>query len=207
MNFIESPLTLNTIRFARTNLYYHGGHNPYRFLPTNEHTDARNTYFAFRGVLPGVYGNSLTSGDPCALVYPEGVWRSTGFNDFAAITPVNPQEDYKTENGLGYYEYEDSQGTGAPYPSDKLRFNFNGYGTAVGDETNGLIVFDLNNTYGRNASLWTTTSDNYNGLGVFYYHGALMDGDNVNKELIDYQGTGYVQTTFKNIRCVRSRGN
>ncbi|HLT88163.1 MAG TPA: hypothetical protein VKZ57_11280 [Sphingobacterium sp.] len=206
MNFIESPLTVNTTRFARTNLYYHGGHNPYRFLPTNEHTDATNTYFSFRGTLPGQYGNSLTSGDPCALVYPEGTWRTPGFNDFAMITPVFPVETYKTENGLGYYEYEDTQGTGAPYPSNKLRFNFNGYGTAVGNETEGTIVFDLNDTYGRTASLWTTSSDGFNGLGVFYYHGASTGGDNVNKEAIDYAGTGYVQTTFKNIRCIRGRG-
>ncbi|WP_133166332.1 hypothetical protein [Sphingobacterium haloxyli] len=205
MNFIESFLLVNSVRFARTNLYYHGGHNPYRFLPTNEHTDASNTYFAFRGVLPGHYGNSLTSGDPCGLVYPEGSWKTPGFNDFSMITPVYPVETYKTENGLGYFEYEDTQGTGAPYPSDKLRLNFNGYGTAVGDETNGLIVFDLNDTYGRSASLWTTSSGGFNGLGVYYYNGALTSGDNVNRELIDYQGTGYVQTTFKNIRCIRTR--
>ncbi|NGM65128.1 fimbrillin family protein [Sphingobacterium sp. SGR-19] len=204
MNFIESFLTVNSTKFARTNLYYQGGHNPYRFLPTNEHTDARNTYFAFRGVLPGQYGNSLISGDPCALVYPEGTWRTPGFNNFMMIVPVYPIETYKVENGLGYFEYEDTQGTGAPYPSDKLRINFNGYGTAV-TEVNGEIEIDLNDSYGKSANLWSTSSDGLGGLGVFYYNGASGLGDNINKEMIDYQGTGHVQTTFKNIRCIRVR--
>lgn len=202
MNFIESFLVVNTKRFARTNLYYHGGHNPYRFLPTNEHTNARNTYFSFRGILPGEYGNSLTSGDPCALVYPQGVWRTPGFNDFGAIVPVYPIDTYKVANGLGYVEYEDTQGSGAPYSSDKLRFNMNGYGTAIG-ETNGEIEIDLTDTYGKIADLWTLFSDDYAGLGVFSYQATAATGDNTVKELIDYQGDGPVITTFKNIRCVR----
>lgn len=205
MNFIESFLVVNTTRFARTNLYYHGGHNPYRFLPTNEHTNMRNTYFAFRGVLPGEYGNSLTSGDPCALVYPEGIWRTPGFNQFAMITPIFPTETFKIENGLGYVEYEDTEGAGAPYPSDKLRFNMNGYGTVTNDAVNGEIEINLNATYGNTTNLWTTSSDGFNGLGVFYYQAMPTSGDETKKELIDYQGTGYVQTTFKNIRCVRAR--
>ncbi|WP_190310461.1 hypothetical protein [Sphingobacterium arenae] len=202
MNFIESFLVVNTIRFARTNLYYHGGHNPYRFLPTNEHTNARNTYFSFRGVLPGEYGNSLESGDPCALVYPHGVWRTATFNNYRFIVPVYPIDTYKVENGLGYVEYEDTQGSGAPYSSDKLRFNMNGYGTAIG-ETNGEIEIDLTDTYGKIADLWTPFSDDYAGLGVFSYQATAATGDNTVKELIDYQGDGAVITTFKNIRCVR----
>ena len=202
MNFIESFLVVNTIRFARTNLYYHGGHNPYRFLPTNEHTNARNTYFSFRGVLPGEYGNSLESGDPCALVYPHGVWRTASFNNYRFIVPVYPIDTYKVENGLGYVEYEDTQGSGAPYSSDKLRFNMNGYGTAIG-ETNGEIEIDLTDTYGRIADLWTPFSDDYAGLGVYSYQATAAAGDNTVKELIDYQGDGPLITTFKNIRCVR----
>src|SRR5690606_6660069 len=139
-------LTVNTTRFARTNLYYHGGHNPYRFLPTNEHTDATNTYFSFRGTLPGQYGNSLTSGDPCALVYPAGTSRTPGFNDFPMITPVLPVDTYQTQTGLGYYAYEDTKGAGDSYTSRQLRFNSNGSGTAERNETEGTNAFDLINT-------------------------------------------------------------
>lgn len=203
IDFIESPLTVNSRRWARTDLYYHGGHNPYRFLPTNAHTNARNTYFSFRGILPTGYGNSLVGGDPCALVYPEGLWRTPGFNDFALLTPVYPIETYKTVNGLGYFEYEDTQGAGAPYPSDKLRFNMNGVGTANGS-VNGETMIDLVNTYGRSVHLWSNfVHDLGRGLKVYYYYGSQSGGDEIALEGINYQPGKLVETTFKNIRCVR----
>ncbi|MFD1771297.1 hypothetical protein [Sphingobacterium suaedae] len=203
INFVESPLIVNSVRWARTNLYYHGGHNPYRFLPTNAHTNARNTYFSFRGMLPGQYGISLTNGDPCALVYPEGLWRTVRFNDLMMITPVFPIETYKTENGLGYYEYDDTQGTGTPYPSAKLRFNMNGFGTATG-VVDGDVAIDLGSSYGRSAHVWSTFAhDVGRGMEVYSYLATFSGGDEIAYEPVNYSGTGPVESTFKNIRCVR----
>jgi hypothetical protein len=119
------------------------------------------------------------------------------------ITPVYPIETYKTENGLGYFEYEDTHGAGDPYPSDKLRFNMNGVGMANGS-VNGEIMLDLGYSYGRSAHIWSTFVHVLGrGFEVYYYYGSQSGGDNIALEDINYQTGNLVETTFKNIRCVR----
>ncbi|MCL8000839.1 hypothetical protein M8994_21855, partial [Brucella sp. 21LCYQ03] len=54
IDLIESPLTLGTARWARTNLYLHPtkSRNPYRFHGTLVHTNMRSSYFPFRSITP-----------------------------------------------------------------------------------------------------------------------------------------------------------
>lgn len=207
INLVESTLLFQNRRWARQNLYYHGGHNPYRFQHTPAHTNERNTYFSHRGLIPGQYGRDL-DGDPCALVYPEGLWRTPGFNEYAYLTPVYPTEIFGTENGLGYIEYDVTTGIEGPYGGNNLRFNMNGTATATGI-SNGMIDIDLGTTYGESAELWTAsreTDRNDNSItGVYYYRGALGFGDHVNKQVINVVEPGLqdIETDFKNVRCVR----
>src|SRR5690606_31918424 len=158
MNFVESPLTLDGVQWARQNLYYTGGHNPYRFHHTYAHTQQRNSYFSFRGMVPQNFGSDSNDGDPCALVYPEGVWRQAEANDFRTLTGSllggsGATETYGTEGGLGYIEYQAATGVAAPYPSNNLRFNKNGGGTSLG-LVDGLVQIDLF-SYGSEALLWS----------------------------------------------------
>lgn len=136
VNLIESPLTTTAsgastgveTKWARQNLYYVAGHNEYRFHHTNKATSARNTYFSFRGIVPEKFGKN---GDPCALVYPEGVWKTADEENFRGLVGSlllglgAKSGTTGVENGVGYSEY-DATGTAAPYPSNKLRFNYNG---------------------------------------------------------------------------------
>lgn len=93
-NIVESTLSTpgSTAKWARSNLYYSGtagassipDHNPYRFYYQNQITDRADGFFAYRGIIPGVF-NSRTAAnqDPCALVYPNGLWKQPTLTDIA----------------------------------------------------------------------------------------------------------------------------
>ena len=208
INLIESTLNRFYVGWARQNLYYHGGHNPYRFHHTAKHTNERNTYFSYRGLIPGQYGRVMED-DPCLLVYPEGLWKTPGFNEFSMLTPVFPTETFGEENGLGYIEYVDAtSGPEEPYGGNTLRFMMNGTGTNNGI-SNGVIDIDLGTTYGKSAELWTTSDEfDYNDnkiTGLYYYRGAEGFGDHVNKQVVNVEAPGLqdLESDFKNIRCMR----
>lgn len=211
VNLIESPLTIEGTRWARQNIYYQAGHNPYRFHHTYAHTNARNTYFSFKGLVPDQFGKNS---DPCAEVYPKGVWRQASESDFRKLTGVlgigGKQTTYGSVNGRGYFEY-DASGTAAPYPGNKLRFNFNGGSNSFGF-VNGVLQINLAN-YGDRAELWTGTSGlnigGLLGLGAWYYHaerGAFnIHNDDLTANLLNVSAIGvdFIETQLKNVRCVR----
>lgn len=214
MNFVESPLTLDGVQWARQNLYYTGGHNPYRFHHTYAHTQQRNSYFSFRGMVPQNFGSDSNDGDPCALVYPEGVWRQAEADDFESLTgngailfptPGQPAT-YGTEDGLGYLEYQGSNGVGAPYPSNNLRFNMNGGGLSLG-LVDGLVQIDLF-SYGNEALVWSHDAAVDLGIawiGAYAYEGLQSDQTTVIDAVqVGLLGIGVVESSFKNIRCVRN---
>ncbi|WP_433902719.1 hypothetical protein [Sphingobacterium puteale] len=212
VNLIESPLTVEGTRWARQNIYYQAGHNPYRFHHTYAHSNARNTYFSFKGLVPDQFG---VNSDPCAQVYPTGVWRQASESDFRKLTGVlgigGKQTTYGSVNNRGYFEY-DASGTAAPYPSNKLHFNFNG-GSDSFAFVNGILQINLAN-YGNRAELWTGTSGvNLGGLfgfGAWYYHadrGAFnIHNDDLTASLLNVSviGVDLVETQLKNVRCVRN---
>lgn len=214
MNFVESPLTLDGVQWARQNLYYVGGHNPYRFHHTYAHTQQVNSFFSFRGMLPQNYGSDANDGDPCALVYPEGVWRQAEADDFESLTgdgailfPTPGQTaTYGTEGGLGYLEYQDATGVGAPYPSNNLRFNMNGGALSLG-LVDGLVQLDLV-SYGDEALVWSHDPAVDLGIawiGAYAYEGLQSDQTTVVDAVqVGLLGIGVVESSFKNVRCVRN---
>lgn len=212
VNLVESPLTIAGVSWARQNLYYQGGHNPYRFHHTYAHSNARNTYFSFRGMVPTNFGSDSNDGDPCALVYPQGVWRQASDDDFRSLTGGilggGETATYGTQGGLGYLEYQASTGPSAPYPSNNLRFNMNGGGVSVG-LVDGIIELDLGASYGSSAQLWShDPALDVLGLawaGAYAYNGTSSDQTTVIDAVqVGLLGIGVVESSFKNVRCVRN---
>lgn len=88
-NVVESPLTTTyggrTVRWGRSNLYYRNNGDPlrnYAFYATNGQTARADGYFGFGGTVPGTFATAATEGDPCALVYPAGLWKQPANEDF-----------------------------------------------------------------------------------------------------------------------------
>ncbi|MNE05567.1 hypothetical protein D3C80_981360 [compost metagenome] len=148
-------------------------------------------------------------------MYPTGVWRQASESDFRKLTGLlgigGKQTTYGSVNNRGYFEY-DASGTAAPYPSNKLHFNFNG-GSDSFAFVNGILQINLAN-YGNRAELWTGTSGiNLGGLfgfGAWYYHadrGAFnIHNDDLTASLLNVSviGVDLVETQLKNVRCVRN---
>ena len=219
LNLIESPLTVTqggtTVRWARSNLYYVPGHNPYRFYGLNSGTTVTDGkgYFSFGGIIPRKFATKGSEGDPCALVYPEGVWRQPTNIEFAPLTTgnglltnilgsitdilfSNPAPN-ATGNG-SYIQYPVAAGggnIGFTAASNVLRFYYNGEVTDVNVLTDfgpdGLVNLNLGASYGREAALWTNVSGmgllGLGGLGAWGYHAA--NKNSLSGPFIGAQGT------------------
>ncbi|MGO1672275.1 MAG: fimbrillin family protein, partial [Sphingobacterium sp.] len=92
LNLVESALTTNyngnTVEWGRSNLYYrgdNGGDRDYAFYANNEQTSRADGFFGFGGTVAGTFATSATEGDPCALVYPAGLWRQPSKADFNGL--------------------------------------------------------------------------------------------------------------------------
>src|SRR5690606_18217611 len=97
LGFVESPLTHEGVQWSRSPLYYEGNrsatsvaqlsHNPYRFYHTNPALNASNpeAYFSYGGAIPGRLAKQTNPLDPCALVYPAGLWKTPSSTDLNAI--------------------------------------------------------------------------------------------------------------------------
>lgn len=221
-NLIESPLELDGVRWARQNLYYTGGHNPYRFYHTYaHHADDKRQFFSFRAEKPNIFAAENSTGDPCALVYPEGTWRTPKNSDFdnsinkrtglLGTTRVYPQSN-GTFEGKGYSEYIQTDGLGDPYPGNNLRFNMNGYGWQIG-LIEDLIVIDLGEQ-GERGYYWTQDRllqiPIIGGIGADYFQvrtdGVLDPGNRMSSKALSIEliGINVIKTDFHNVRCVRN---
>src|SRR5690606_386980 len=92
LNVVESALTTNyngnTVQWGRSNLYYrgdNGGDRNYAFYSENKQTARADGFFGFGGTIAGQFATSETQGDPCALVYPAGLWRQPTKADFNGL--------------------------------------------------------------------------------------------------------------------------
>ena len=191
-NLIESTIATGTganqVRWARSNLYYEEGHNPYRFYQNNVQTPANEGkgYFAFGGIIPRKFATDISQ-DPCALVYPAGVWRQPLHAEFAPLTTSNGLLTNVLGNLLGLliaapapdasqanpttstfidYAAAVTGGTGNTAfgpESNTLRFNHNGQVTNINVLTDigpdGLIELDLGTSRGVSAALWTNQNN------------------------------------------------
>lgn len=186
-NLVESPLTVTkgstTARWARSNLYYENAHNPYRFYAINEATGASDGrgYFSFGGIIPRKFATDGKK-DPCALVYPEGVWRQPTNVEFGTLTTSDglltnvlgnvlqllvsaPAKNYDNSNATGdgtYIEYKVNAGSGNTAfgtTSNALRFYYNGQVTNVSVISDigadGLVLLNLGGSRGVETALWT----------------------------------------------------
>ena len=217
VDLVESPLTFDGVQWARQNLYYTGGHNPYRFHHTYAHTNNRNSYFSFQALTPNNFG---IESDPCLEVYPAGTWRQASQDDYETLTGtpvlggiggVTGEQDvtYGTENGMGYFEYEVTTGTGAPYPGNNLRFNFNGSGISLG-LVNGILELDLGSTYGNSVRVWTSSKVLDIGildLGAWSYGNQGTTEGRLYASVLQLGLLGAIdvlESEFMNVRCVRN---
>ncbi|WP_333888747.1 hypothetical protein [Sphingobacterium siyangense] len=222
-NLIESPLTIErtatlsgtkyTTQWARQNVYYQAGHNPYRFHHTYKKSADRNSFFSFGSNNPLKAGKD---GDPCANVYPAGVWKSPTAQDyymlvggglvpnFSALSPT-----YNTD----YTEYTSSTGTEGPYPSKNLRFYDNGQYINLG-LVEDLINVQLGST-GR-GHYWTGSAGidllGLLSLGAISYETASTGGlfnAPINRTILNIgdiqllSALDVVKSNLKNVRCVR----
>lgn len=97
LGFVESPLTHAGVQWSRSPLYYAGNrsatsvaqleHNPYRFYHTNPALTSNNpeAYFSYGGAMPGKLAKQANPLDPCAFVYPAGLWKTPSSGDLAGI--------------------------------------------------------------------------------------------------------------------------
>ncbi|MEI2275575.1 hypothetical protein OHD16_25865 [Sphingobacterium sp. ML3W] len=86
LGITESPLTFGGVQWSRSNLYYQAGYNPYRFYHFNQPTTDAKSFFSYGAAKPGVLGTYASPKDPCALVYPAGLWKTPAKAD---LDPIN----------------------------------------------------------------------------------------------------------------------
>jgi len=86
LGITESPLTFGGVQWSRANLYYQAGYNPYRFYHFNQPTADAKSFFSYGGAKPGVLARQVLPVDPCALVYPAGLWKTPAKAD---LDPIN----------------------------------------------------------------------------------------------------------------------
>ncbi|VTP97264.1 Uncharacterised protein [Sphingobacterium daejeonense] len=115
-------MTVNGIKWARTNLYFSQADRAYRFRhqihdPYNRSTEE---YWNFKAPFPN---GTIGAQDPCTLVYPKNKWRMPNGDETRNLIDV---KDSRRTLNADYVEYT-ATGTAAPYPSNKLRINKMGY--------------------------------------------------------------------------------
>lgn len=172
LNVVESALTNEGVQWGRSNLYYrgdNGGGRDYAFYATNQATSRADGYFSYGGIMPLQFPTDETSGDPCALVYPAGIWKqptdvqvNTLTSSQGLLTDVlgliggllgaaDPAP--KSTVGDGYVQYAINAGGGSSAfeeASNNLRFYYNGQIThasllsAIGTDGDGLLGLGLN---------------------------------------------------------------
>jgi len=181
----ESPLTFGGVQWSRANLYYQAGYNPYRFYHFNQPTNDPRSFFSYGGAKPGVLARQVLPQDPCALVYPAGLWKTPAKADLASLTSggitgilgdlnlnvlgstvdllIGAQNILATPvsgstAGTGYAEFT-ATGTNTAYGANTSATNklrFN-YNGFMRDISvvEDLIQLDLGTTGGRYTAFWT----------------------------------------------------
>ncbi|MGB3063234.1 fimbrillin family protein [Sphingobacterium thalpophilum] len=213
LNVVESPLVTNyngrQVKWGRSNLYYrgnNGGGRNYAFYANNTQTSKANGFFAFGSTIPGQFATTSNEGDPCALVYPAGLWKQPARDDFNGLVRGDIRADELTSALGGLGQVVDATGiTGliniitnllgntvsvlvnTPAPNSSLApsspFNYGQYTIASGGPTAGT-----SNAFGDANS----ASNNLR----FYYNGEISN-INVLSSLVD--GKGLLNVGLNNI--------
>ena len=230
----ESAITYGGVKWARSNLYYRTGGTltttPYRFYHTNPFSPAvSESFFSFKGHLPGVLANAVEANqkDPCALVYPAGLWKTPINTEIGTLTsqqgvisgllgallgnPATPNSTF----GPNYIEYSNSAGSATgPYATTPaaniLRFNYNGLNNTV-----NLLSGTINVTLGQvgsTAAFWGRDNVLDGGLlallgtsvGAWSYIGRTQDPVIGNPRSVASKGAGALNIDLLNLGLVGS---
>lgn len=240
LGLTESALTRDGVQWSRSNLYYKAGDvTPYRFNPTNDFNviaDPR-AYFSFRGHLPMVLASNdpKKQKDPCALVYPAGLWKTPTAAQVGAITSrsgllgdllggvldlVLPSKTKGTSESNKGLEYSGATGANPAYgdAQNTLRFNYNGSQTKI-SVLSDLVSLNLGNTQGKHAAFWSSNelidlSLLGTGVGaqsfIGYKASGLLGSATIASTAagllnINLLGLDVISSELMNIRCVRDQ--
>jgi len=246
LSIAESPVTYNNVSWGRSNLYYKAGYNPYRFYHFNPNNPAKEeSFFSFRGHLPLRFASNdgAAQKDPCALIYPAGLWKTPTSAELSTVTSNTALLDNLLDGildaliptpgtsgatyGTNYIEYTNSSGvqsTVYPAATQKLRFNYNGVGTAV-SVVSGLVNLNLGDV-DQVATIWSSDrlldsellGLNLVGVGAWGYMAYTAPAGGLvpprPKRAIASKaagvlnlnalGLGVIESKFQNVRCTRN---
>jgi len=177
LNVVESPLTTNyggnQVKWARSNLYYrgnNGGDRDYAFYANNIQTSRANGYFGFGGTVAGTFATPSTEGDPCALVYPAGLWRQPRETDFNSMTTSSGTLGNILSSVIGGL-----LGGSSPTTVSGVGTNYVEYGNVVGAPASGSNAFgDVNSTSNRLRFYYNGQINNVTALTAIGNGGGLI---------------------------------
>lgn len=219
IDLVESALTVQGIRWARSNLYYQAGHNPYRYGHMNRLTDNQNSFFGFKDVLPASENTNRQGGDPCMLVYPEKLWRYPTPQEIQSMVNATYSNSNAANDEKMMYDL-DVPSTSTLYPDAKLTFKFNGQWEQLLDlGPLGGLGWPVYRNKGTRFEIWST--DKFLDLGWLLdlgshhlrgsYEWQLIGGTaprvNYNTKILNevtILGISLLNGGFKNVRCVRN---
>ena len=150
---------------------------PYRFYHTNPNQpDANESFFSFKGHLPRTFASTVAANqkDPCALVYPAGLWKTPTSNEVGVLTSNSGVVDGLLGDIIGlllkpgtpgatagsnYMDYTGGTGVqGSVYPTatNRLRFYNNGVATPI-SIVSGLFSLNFGSGgVGQTAAFWSS---------------------------------------------------
>ncbi len=178
LNVVESPLTTNyggnnQVKWARSNLYYrgnNGGGRDYAFYANNTQTSRANGYFGFGGTVAGTFATAATEGDPCAKVYPEGLWRQPRITDFNSMTTSEGTLSNVLSSLIGGL-----LGGSSPSTVSAVGSNYVEYGNVTGAPASGSNAFgDANSTSNRLRFYYNGQINNVTALTAIGNGGGLV---------------------------------
>ena len=172
MNVVESALSHENVNWGRSNLYFRGegGARNYAFNASNTQNSRADSYFAWGSVKPMQFASrNAEEKDPCALVYPAGLWKQPTDTQISTLTSgqgllsgllsaignlvlVEDRAPNSLRPGENkYVQYTDEEATANfDEASNNLRFNYNGQITDIAllnalaeDGKGGLIGLGL----------------------------------------------------------------
>jgi len=213
IRLIESPVKVNGVLWARSNLVYNGSHmDRYRLKsnPGGSSSATRDTEFwNWKSTTPGGAAGNF---DACASVYPAGTWRMPTKAEWESI---GQPDDKREVLGLfwgaqyGYLWNRDSDyPANTAYDDNNLFLSFGGYRTTnwlgqvvVSGSPSGIV---LGAFAAGECHYWTSDSQNTNNAyavkSSFTRVAWLFSWGNVT-----YPSAS--KTEGRNVRCVRAKVN
>lgn len=210
IRLIESPVKVNGVWWARSNLVYNASHidsyrlksNPGGSTPATKDTE----FWNWKSATPT--GPSANT-DPCLSIYPAGTWRMSTKQEWESI---GQPDDKKQVLGLlwgAQYAYiwnrDSDNPANAAYDDNNLTLSFGGYrtkassfgGSSVSGSPAGLLLGLL---AGGECDYWT--ADNYNTNNAY----AVKASFTVVLLFLSWNSVTYPyldKAEGRNIRCVR----